>query len=58
MAEEMNLNYLVPFTILAESYRAGGDAERADHWKSLALEIARKSGKQEAVDALLKRLSK
>ncbi|MGB2990953.1 MAG: hypothetical protein WBC98_13450 [Candidatus Zixiibacteriota bacterium] len=45
----MNLNYIAPMIMLAEHYKASGEDSKAQAWKNLALDLARKAGKKEMV---------
>lgn len=53
IVKQLNMNYIAPFTMLYEFYRKHNQAEKAERWKALALEVARKAGKaQELIDYL------
>ncbi len=51
----LNTNYVAPMIMLAEHYKAGGEDRRAQEWKNFALEVARKSGKEELAKEIEKK---
>jgi hypothetical protein len=44
-----NLNYVSAILILGDHYKAGGDDQKAEYWKNLALKLALRAGKDEMV---------
>jgi hypothetical protein len=46
---QMNLNYVAPLLMLSDHYHAGGDAQKAAEWRSLAVELADKAGRGDMV---------
>ncbi|GAB4373886.1 MAG: hypothetical protein Kow0042_18070 [Calditrichia bacterium] len=45
LSAHLQMNYVVPMVMLAEHYKISGNEGKANRWKNLALEIARKAGK-------------
>jgi hypothetical protein len=51
----MNLNYIAPMIMLAEHYKTGGEDKKAQNWKTFAIELARKAGRNEMVEEIEKK---
>jgi len=51
-----NLNYISPMLVLGEHYKAGGEKEKAEYWKNLALKLAERAGKDDMVQEIKNKL--
>lgn len=54
----LNGNYSVPFIMLFEHFMTGEELERAEYWRGLTLEIARKSSDPSFLEAVEKRVAR
>jgi len=51
----LNLNYVPSIMMLVEHYKTSGQNEKAQNWKNLALELAKKAGKEKWIEDIEKK---